>query len=72
MILPLCTVGNVIDRYLFQYRFDNFCMHMTVTSLLFLYKLSRLALLVLPFLCLRSLPPAAFYVAHWTSLIPHI
>ncbi|KAH9959115.1 hypothetical protein BC827DRAFT_1344270 [Russula dissimulans] len=39
---------------------------------LFLYVLSRLVLLVLPFLCLRSLPPAAYHVVHWTSFIPHV
>ncbi|KAI9448967.1 hypothetical protein F5148DRAFT_987816, partial [Russula earlei] len=37
-----------------------------------LYMLSRLVLLVLPFLSLRSLPPAAYHVVHWTSFIPHI
>ncbi|KAH9959070.1 hypothetical protein BC827DRAFT_1135276 [Russula dissimulans] len=39
---------------------------------LFLYVLSRLVLLILPFLCLRSLPPAAYHTVHWTSFIPHI
>ncbi|KAI9457145.1 hypothetical protein F5148DRAFT_984224 [Russula earlei] len=42
----------------------------TVSPLL--YMLSRLVLLVLPFLSLRSLPPAAYHVVHWTSFIPHI
>jgi hypothetical protein len=37
-----------------------------------LYMLSRFALLVLPLLCLRSLPPAAFHVVHWASFIPHV
>ncbi|KAI9462143.1 hypothetical protein F5148DRAFT_233795 [Russula earlei] len=36
------------------------------------YMLSRLALLVLPFLCLRSLPPAAYHDVHWASFIPHV
>ncbi|KAH9959090.1 hypothetical protein BC827DRAFT_527183 [Russula dissimulans] len=39
---------------------------------LFLYVLSRFVLLVLPFLCLRSLPPTAYHVVHWTSFIPHV
>jgi len=39
---------------------------------LFLYVLSRLVLLVLCFLCLRSLPPTAYYAVHWTSFIPHV
>jgi len=37
-----------------------------------LYISCRLILLVLPFLCLRSLPPAAYLVAQWTSFIPHL
>jgi hypothetical protein len=40
--------------------------------LLFLYVLSRLVLLILAFLCLRSLPPATYYTVQWTSFIPHI
>jgi len=39
---------------------------------LFLYVLSRLALLILPFLTLRSLPPATYHTVDWTSFIPHI
>jgi hypothetical protein len=37
-----------------------------------LYILCRLALLILPLLALRSLPPAAYHVVHWTSFIPHV
>ncbi|KAI9508227.1 hypothetical protein F5148DRAFT_1284313 [Russula earlei] len=40
--------------------------------LIFAYMLGRLALLVLPFLCLRSLPPAAYHVVHWATFIPHV
>jgi len=36
-----------------------------------LYVLSRLVLLILTFVCLRSLPPTAYHVVHWTSFIPH-
>ncbi|KAI9431129.1 hypothetical protein F5148DRAFT_1006362, partial [Russula earlei] len=36
--------------------------HVTLISL---YMLGRLALLALPFLCLRSLPPAAYRVVRW-------
>ncbi|KAI9512039.1 hypothetical protein F5148DRAFT_992934 [Russula earlei] len=39
---------------------------------LFLYMLSRVALLILPFLSLRSLPPAAYHIIHWLSFIPHV
>jgi hypothetical protein len=51
---------------------QNICFFIPFFSLLFLYILGRLTLLVLPFLCLRSLPPAAFYIVHWASFIPHI
>jgi hypothetical protein len=43
-----------------------------IPILLSLYVLGRLVLLVLPFVSLRSLPPAAFHIVHWTSFIPHI
>jgi len=51
---------------------DDFCLKLTLALLSFLYILSRWVLLVLPFLCLRSLPPAAFHLVHWTSFIPHV
>ncbi|KAH9962596.1 hypothetical protein BC827DRAFT_1196835 [Russula dissimulans] len=37
-----------------------------------IYIFCRLALLILPFPTLSSLPPAAYYVVHWTSSIPHV
>jgi len=40
--------------------------------LLFLYVLSRLVLLIIPFLTLRSPPPGTYHAVHWTSFIPHI
>jgi len=40
--------------------------------ILFLYITSRLVLLILPFLSLRSLPPATYQTVDWSSLIPHI
>ncbi|KAI9513415.1 hypothetical protein F5148DRAFT_4059 [Russula earlei] len=36
------------------------------------YFISRFSLLILPFLALRSLPPAAYHIVHWTSFIPHV
>jgi hypothetical protein len=39
---------------------------------LFLYILSRLVLLILTFITLRSLTPETYYTVHWTSFIPHI
>jgi hypothetical protein len=37
-----------------------------------LYILARVALLVLAFTTLRSLPPDAYTTVHWTTFIPHI
>jgi hypothetical protein len=53
-------------------RASDWCATITTLIQLFLYIFSRLALLILPFLTLRSLPPAAYHVVHWTSFIPHI
>jgi len=39
---------------------------------LFIYVLSRLVLLILAFLTLRLLPPAAYHAVRWTSFIPHL
>ncbi|KAH9957227.1 hypothetical protein BC827DRAFT_1138343 [Russula dissimulans] len=39
---------------------------------LFVYVLSRLVLLILAFLTLRLLPPAAYHTVRWTSFIPHL
>jgi len=65
----LFVLGLVVDSEL---HFDDSCAFVTFISLLFLYILGRLVLLVLPFLSLRSLPPAAFHVVQWTSFIPHV
>jgi hypothetical protein len=37
-----------------------------------IYIFSRLILLILSFMSLRSLPPSAFYTVRWTTFIPHI
>jgi hypothetical protein len=37
-----------------------------------IYAFARLALLILSFISLRSLPPSAFDTVYWTTLIPHI
>jgi len=69
--VALPPLAIMTDRLLVR-RFGSFFEDMIIVSVLFLYILGRLALLVLPVLCLRSLPPAAFHVVHWASFIPHI
>jgi len=39
---------------------------------LFLYTLSRVVLLVIVFMSLRSLPPGAYETVHWITFIPHL
>jgi hypothetical protein len=59
-------------QYMRRYSHSYYCAVISVILLLVVYVLCRLTLLVLPFLCLKSLPPAAFHVVHWTSFIPHV
>jgi len=72
MILILFGFANILSMLRFPSRFIETCTVNSLDLLLFLYMLCRLVLLVLPFLCLRSPPPAAFHVVHWASFIPHI
>jgi len=67
----LTTLGLCVD-VIFQNGFGNFCYNACYILPFSLYVLSRLALLLLPLLSLRSLPPTAFHVIHWTSMIPHV
>jgi hypothetical protein len=41
-------------------------------SMLSLYIIARIALLVLPFMALRALPPGAYVQLDWVSFLPHI
>jgi len=72
LVLPLTLLGEKVDKVLLKERYGNSCRIIAMVLLLSLYALSRLALLVLPLLSLRSLPPAAFHVVYWTSFIPHV
>jgi len=40
--------------------------------MMFLYIISRIVLLVLPFVALRALPPGAYVQLNWVSFLPHI
>jgi len=70
VLFPVRGLGRVIDDFLNQV--DHFYTRVFLILLLLLYILGRLALLVLPFVCLRSLPSEVFHVVHWTSFIPHV
>jgi hypothetical protein len=41
-------------------------------SLALIYVLARISLLFIPFIVLRSLPPAAFTDVNWSVYIPHL
>jgi len=58
------------DEYFAQ--LEDFYTFITWILPLFFYICGRFVLLVVPLLCLRSLPPAAYHIVHWTSLIPHV
>jgi len=70
---PLWLLTDTVDNYLFGDEQKTWSF-LTISAgiEILLYILSRCALLALPFLCLRSLPPAAFHVVHWASFIPHV
>jgi len=70
MFFPARELGRAIDRYLDPT--SDIYTRVIPMLLLLLYTLGRLALLVLSFLCLRSLPPAVFHVIDWSSFIPHV
>ncbi|KAF8970948.1 hypothetical protein BDZ97DRAFT_1753716 [Flammula alnicola] len=56
--------------------FARYIWHVTtgprLSIILGLYIISRIALLVLPLLSLRSLPTTAYYGIDWTAFIPHV
>jgi len=74
VVLPLLLLTDALDKYLLRVpETETYsCQNISTLFLFFLYILSRCVLLLLPFLCLRSLPPTAFHVVHWTSFIPHV
>ncbi|KAH9962570.1 hypothetical protein BC827DRAFT_1340904 [Russula dissimulans] len=49
-----------------------YLLHSIVGTQVGVYIYYRSTLLILAFLTLRSLPPAAYRVVHWTSSIPHV
>jgi len=68
VIVPLALLIDPVDKYLLGDQGVLMGIAEVLTFLLYI----RFALLVLPFLCLRSLPPDAFHVVHWASFIPHV
>jgi hypothetical protein len=73
ILIPLLTpLGSRVDKVLLREQFGNLCLHMSFILPLSIYVLSRLVLLAIPLLSLRSLPPAAFHIVHWTAIIPHV
>ena len=69
LLLCIYRVFNVPIRI--YHDMDKLMLHAISYSLI-LYVPARLALLVLPFICLRLLPPAAYHVVNWTIFIPHL
>jgi hypothetical protein len=69
----LLTLSSSYDkRYNIRHGHSTWILRSYLGLQLFLYILSRLVLLMLAFLSLRSLPPEIYRTVHWTSFIPHI
>jgi hypothetical protein len=62
------VLGVVLDLL----RLPNFLALFLFFFLPLIYIFSRLALLILSLISLRSLPASAFYTVRWTTLIPHV
>ena len=69
-ILSLAVIAKPIEG--FPHDFFDFLEGLIVAFSIPAYCLSRAALLILPFLALRSLPPGSLLDFKWSSLIPHI
>ena len=69
-ILSLAVIAKPTEG--FPHDFFDFLEGLIVAFSIPLYCLSRAALLILPFLALRSLPPGSLLDFKWSSLIPHI
>jgi hypothetical protein len=67
LILVLALVFDLLDLGVPEI----FTLFLLILSPL-IYVLSRLVLLILSFISLRSLPPSAFYTVRWTTFIPHV
>jgi len=57
-------VYNIIDKRVFRW--------FIFMSMFCLYIIARIALLVLPFMALRALPPGAYIQLDWVGFLPHI
>jgi hypothetical protein len=64
------AIDRLPDEYFDEHEVFRFFITWILPLLFYIF--GRFVLLVLPFLCLRSLQPAAYHIVHWTSLIPHV
>jgi len=73
--VPITLTLSFVPKVILERKYRNlspYVLKLILNSQIGLYILCRLALLILPFLTLRSLPPAAYRVVNWTSFIPHV
>jgi hypothetical protein len=47
-------------------------LNIIIPPLLFVYFVCRIALFILAFMALRSLPPGAYDTIHWMTFVPHV
>ena len=68
-------MGYVFVKFVFgllEDVFDRKVEDAVVFGIAILYILSRVTLLVIALISLRSLPPGAYETVHWTTFIPHV
>ena len=76
ILFLLCTLPlegfdaeNITTRKKFYMASSALILVLLITPL---YFIARIALLVLPFIALRALPPSAYIQVNWVSFLPHI
>ena len=73
--LPILLVAVPFFYRIFRDWFGHFYkifMRYTSIVIMIFYIIARIALLVLPFVALRALPPGAYVQLNWISFLPHI
>ena len=66
----LVAIPFLYDRFDWIFR-EDFIQYIFM-AMMILYVIARIALLVLPFVALRALPPGAYVQLNWVSFLPHI
>ena len=66
-IVTFSALADIFDKEIYE----GFALFILI-SMACLYIIARIALLILPFMALRALPPGAYVQLDWVSFLPHI